>query len=407
MIFGGTEMKDFRQNGFNAAAGCMLLLGALLRAISCIDSIKVVKTYSELNYKLDWQIWVTVIAGVLVAVLMALAGIFMLKARDDLYSKAIMGVGGIILIDYAIVVSYLFSMVGALGRSYLMRWQYILIYGAMICYGLCFFLSGKYAMSVLEEPSPTNSSQWLQAPLTYVAGVVMTIIAAIGFGSSPLDLFSTTPSEQWMQILSFILDFLIVFLAAKHLRKVETDAYLMKTDKPEITGVPPFNANTYQPFQTDAQRFREQQAFGAGLGYAAQQFNAQNGRGAGAPQYNGQNGQGYGAPQYNGQNGQGYGAPQYNAQNPQNGPMFGQAPAVDFSKGIDMPQKSDLSKGIDMPKNSDRSGGIDMPQGINMPVVDIPEGNFDELLSYGRQQGYGRDEVDMNPAGESGTDDSL
>ena len=75
--------------------------------------------------------------------------------------------------------------------------------------------------------------------------------------------------------------------------------------------------------------------------------------------------------------------------------MYGQTAGVDLSKGIDMPQK-DLSKGIDMPSKQDTSSTIDKPQGINVPpMVDLPQGDFDELLGYGRQQGYGQNQVDI------------
>ena len=386
-------MNENRQSRFNVAAGSMLLLAALIRAVDTIDSIVQI---SKLRISWEWEIWLTVIGSVALVVLMALAGVVMLKGRDDLYAKAMLGIGVIILGEYLIVVIDLFRIMRFYGGiSYLFRWQFILLYGAMICHGLCYVLAGKYAQKAYDEPDPSTNSRWLQAPGAFVLSIVFLIIVAIASNTSPLEMISSTPSEQWIQILSFALDFLVLLFAGMYFRGVETENYRMKQSRLDMNGIPPYiNGNPanmgsmYQPYGSDAQRFGAQQAFGAGIGFAAQQYNAQQN---GAPY-----GQGYGTQQNRVPYGQGYGSPQNSMQNAmKNGQMYGQTAGVDLSRGIDMPQK-DLSKGIDMPSKQDTSSTIDKPQGINVPpMVDLPQGDFDELLGYGRQQGYGQNQVDI------------
>ncbi len=356
-------MNDNRQSRLKLAAGSMLLLAALIRAVNLIDSLVKI---SKLRVSLSWEGWLTLIASVAAVVLMGLAGVVLLKGRDDLYSKAMLGIGFIILGEYLIIVIQLFRTMRYFGVSYLFRWQFILLYGAMLCHGMCYVLAGRYVEKAYDEPDPSSTSRWIQAPGAFVLSVVFLGIIAIDSKISPLELMSNAPSEQWLQILSLALDFMILLFAGMYFRTVESEHYRMNHNRPDINGIPPYMGSPYQPYGSDARRFGNQQ----GMPY-------------GAPQQ----GMPYGAPQQ----GMPYGASQ-------NGQMYGQTPAVDLSKGIDMPQK-DLSKGIDMPSKIETSNTIDMPQGINLPpMVDLPQGDFDELLGYGRQQGYGENQVDMDPS---------
>ncbi|MBR6171853.1 MAG: hypothetical protein IKQ49_01620 [Eubacterium sp.] len=404
-----------KKNWFNVVAGCMLLLHAALDVINEIKAIQIISQYSKMGFSLGWQLWMTVIANGAVVVLFGMAGLFLLQEKDDFYAKAITAAGAIILSDYIIAVSYLFKTIGSLAWRVLIGWRYILIYGAMACFGLCYILSGNYARKVDENPSASANTKWLQAPLTYVVGIVCILIASSGLGQSPLNLLSTTPTEGWIQVLGLVMDFLVLLFVGLYFRRQEQDFYLSGARTQEMNGVPPFNNNSYQ---TDS----GQHPYGAGLGFgAAAGYAAQQGYGPGAA-YGGQQGygaQGYGpGAAYGGQQGYGPGAAYGGRQSYgetggqrgfEAGPVYGIRPdgqaygqetdmpqKPDLSKGIDMPQKPDLSKGIDMPQKPDLSKGIDMPQQSDLPErIDIPEGNFDELLGYGRQNGYGQQQVDL------------
>ena len=398
-------MQNYRQNGFNVAAGFILLVIALFRLIAFIDSLKVVNAASKYMSSLGWQTWVALIADGAVLVLFVLCGIFLLMARDDLYAKAMISAGAVILMEYVVVVVSMFSSAGRYASQVLFQWRYILLYGAMACFGLCFVFSGMYAKKTDEQPSRIGNG-WIQAPAAMVLGIVLVLIATIGTGTSLLDLFSNG-NKTWMQITVFALDFLFLVLAGLHLSKAEKDSYLQGEKKPPIYGVPPYNANPYQPFNTNAhgsvpypqQGYNNQQyggqygvaGFGAAAYGASQQYGQQgyNSQGYGAAQQ-GYGSAGYGAAQQGyGSAGQGYGAA---------GQGYGSA-----GQGYGAAEQGYGSAGQDYGATQQygQQDGSASAQNYNSfdGSYSTPnqQGTEDRILGYGSPTGYGQQQVNPDP----------
>ena len=392
-------MQNYRQNGFNVAAGFILLVIALFRLIAFIDSLKVMNATSKYMSSLGWQTWVALFADGAILLLFVLCGIFLLMARDDLYAKAMIGAGAVILLEYVVIVVSMFSSAGRYAAQILFQWRYILLYGAMACFGLCFVLSGVYAKKVEEQPSRIGNG-WIQAPAAMVLGIVLVLIATIGTDTSLLDLFSNG-NKTWMQITVIALDFLFLVLAGLHLSKAEKDSYLQREKKPPIYGVPPYNANPYQPFNTNAQGsvpYPQQ-------GYNNQQFGGQYGAaGFGAAAYGaaqqygqGSNSQGYGAAgQGYGPAGQGYGpaGQDYGAAGQGYGPAgqgYGAAGQGYGSAGQDYGAtqqygQQDGSAPAQTYNSYDRTYSTPDQQGTE-----------DRILGYGSSTGYGQQQVNPDP----------
>ncbi len=387
-------MKNYKQNGLNVAGGCIFLLISLFRLMAFIDAIKVVGEYNRYGVSLGWQFWVALIADGAILLLFILCGVFLLMARGDLYSKAVIGIGALTLGEYLLIVGQLFSSAGRY-TSYLFNWRYILLYGAMACFGLCFILSGVHAKKVEESPSRIGSG-WFQAPAAFISGIVLTMIALIGTGQFSLEIFSMYGQEKWISITVFILDLLLFIVVGLYFRKVEADYFLLGEKKPPIHGVPPYNANPYAPYNTNVQGsvpypqqgYNQQGTMaGAAFGYAAAQqaYNAQQPYGQQGYNQQGYNAQGYGAQGYNqqgygaegygqqGYNQQGYGAQGYNQQG------YG-------AQGYG--QQGYNAQGYDQQ-------GYNTQQGYDAGAGST-ENTEDKILSYGQQQGYGQQQVDMD-----------
>ena len=423
-------MQNYRQNKLNLVAGLMFLLIALFRTVSFVDTMKIVNQYNRYGISLGWQVWVAVIAEGLILLLFALAGIFLLMARDDLYGNVIIGVGVSFLVEYLVLVINLISTARQYGGSvagYMLNWRFVLLYGAMTCFGLCFILSGVYAKKVEESPSKIGSG-WLQGPIAFVLGIVLMIIPTIGTGTSVLDMFSAVSSDKtWVAIAGFILDLLSLIFAGLHLKKAEEDSFLQGAKKPPIYGVPAYNANPYQPFNTNVQGSvpytpGNSGQYGAQQGYAAGQYGAQQGYAAGqygaqqgyAGQYGAQQGYAgqYGAQQgYAGQYGaqQGY-AGQYGAQQGyagQYGAQQGYADQYGAQQGYGgqygAQQGSQYAYGgqDSAPQQQYSTGKYSLVQPEGEQAADPSgmgsQGSEERILNYGQSQGYGQQQVNPDP----------
>ena len=62
------------------------------------------------------QFWVALIADGAILLLFILCGVFLLMARGDLYSKAVIGIGALTLGEYLLIVGQLFSSAGPLSK---------------------------------------------------------------------------------------------------------------------------------------------------------------------------------------------------------------------------------------------------------------------------------------------------
>ena len=349
-------MPNYKNNGLNVAGGLMFLLLALFRAISFINAIKMISQYNDLGMSLGWQFWLALIADGTILLLFVLCGIFLLMARGDLYANSVIGIGVIVLAEYVLIVSQLFRAAGRYS-SYLLNWRYILIYGAMVCFGVCYILSGTYAKKAENSPSRTGAG-WFQAAGAFLSGIALTMIALIGMGNFSLNFFSMFGDENWLSITIFILDISVFIVVGLYFKRVSEDSFLYEDKKPPIHGVPPYNANPYQPYNTYAQGsvpYPQQ-------GYTAKQSFAAGFAGARNFDQQGYGQQGYGQQGY-GQ--QGYGQQGYGQQ--------GYAGADNYYGQQGYGQ-----------------------QGYGQQNKDSADDVENRLLNYGRDQGYGKDHVDMD-----------
>ena len=313
-------MPNNNQKFYNTAAGIFLIAAAIMDVINFIDMMKAIhemNKYKQYGISVPWQIWAAAIALGATVALMAASGLFILMQKNDLYSKGMMLLGIATIVMYFVVVEYLFSM--ASGTTYgsymvkeLLRWPYILVYGSMLCFGLCYILAGVYAKKAEEEPT-RGGTNWLQGLLTYLAAIGFLIIAAMGLGKSPLGLLSTTDSETWLQVTRISLPFLILLFSGLHFKSVEEAGVLAeaRSSGPNVVPAAPF----------------------------------------GYPQR--PNGPGYGA--------QGYGAQQ-------------------------------AERKIEMPVKNEGDGNQ-----TESSKETVSLGTFEALQEYGRNQGYGKQDVDLDP----------
>ena len=123
----GEGMKNYRQNGLNVAAGILFLAIALFRVVGFIDTMKVVSQYFKYEVSMGWGLWTVVIADAAILILFALAGISMLSAKTELYSKVIIGAGSGILLEYLVIIVNLFSAAGRSAGSIMFYWRMILV----------------------------------------------------------------------------------------------------------------------------------------------------------------------------------------------------------------------------------------------------------------------------------------
>ena len=260
----------------------------------------------------------------------------------------------------------------------------------------------------MEESPSKIGSGWLQGPIAFVLGIVLMIIPTIGTGTSVLDMFSAVSSDKtWVAIAGFILDLLSLIFAGLHLKKAEEDSFLQGAKKPPIYGVPAYNANPYQPFNTNVQGSvpytpGNSGQYGAQQGYAAGQYGAQQGYAAGqygaqqgyAGQYGAQQGYAgqYGAQQgYAGQYGaqQGY-ADQYGAQQGYGGQYGAQQGSQYAYGGQDSAPQQQYSTGKYSLVQPEGEQAAD-PSGMGS------QGSEERILNYGQSQGYGQQQVNPDP----------
>lgn len=347
-------MPNYKQNGFNAFAGFLLLVNVLIRGIYLFKEIKYIIQTSPF-YEFDWTEWSSVVLQGIMLLLFAAAAFFMLRASTELYANTVIGGGIAYILIYLVLMIGTFKDASEMGMTRtILGWEYILVYGAMLCSGLGFVLSGIYAKSVEENPSRSGSG-WFQAPGAVVLEAVLLVIANLGsIIQSPLHWmdYSIPQMDDWAQITTLILDLLFLVLAGLHLSKVSRDSFLQGEKKPPIHGVPPFNANPYQPFHSYVN---------GSVPYPEQPYGQQ---GYGSAQSYG--GQGYGGAQPYG--GQRYGGAQQS---------YGQQGYAGLQQAYAAQQES----------------------AARQPEAD-PAGVEERLLSYGRQRGYGQQQVDVDPYGD-------